>query len=75
VLDVDIREPKPTGRFEFPHVRVYVDREWRLPVAADIWDADGIERGRYRYADVKFNVGLTDADFAPATYGLKPPKD
>ncbi len=75
VLDVRVEEAAPSGHFEYPHVRICVDREWRLPLAATIWDAAGVERGRYRYADVQFNVGLTDADFDPSAYGMRPPKD
>jgi hypothetical protein len=74
VCDVKIAEPKPTGRFEFPHVRVWLDRKWLLPIAVDTWDAEGIERGHYSYADVNFNADLTAKDFTPEANGMKPPK-
>ena len=72
--EAKITEPKPTGRFEFPHVRVWLDREWLLPIGVDTWDAEGIERGHYRYADVNFKAKLTADDFLPEANGMKSPK-
>lgn len=74
VYDATITEPKPTGRFEFPHVRVWVDRQWLLPIAVDTWDAEGVQRGHYRYADVDFKANLTDKDFLPEANGMKLPR-
>lgn len=70
VFESWIREAKPTGRFEYPHVRVYLDRQWRLPLGVDIYDANNIERGRYRLTDIKFNVGLKDDDFTLKANGM-----
>lgn len=70
IIDSWITEAKATGRFEFPHIRVYLDREWQLPLEVDIWDPSGVERGRYRMEDVKFNVGLTDEDFTLKANGM-----
>ena len=75
VYDAKINEPKPTGRFEFPHIRVWLDREWLLPIAVDTWDAQGIQRGHYHYADVNFHAKLTPNDFLPETNGMKSPKE
>ena len=75
VYEVHVAEPKPTGRFEFPHARVWVDREWMLPVGVDLWDAKEIERGHYRYADINFKADLTPKDFMPEANGMKSPKD
>jgi hypothetical protein len=74
VYEATISEPKPTGRFQFSHVRVWLDRQWLLPIAVDAWDAAGIERGHYRYANVNFQAGLTAEDFLPAANGMNPPK-
>jgi hypothetical protein len=74
VYEARIAEPKPTGRFEFPHVRVWLDREWLLPIAVDTWDAQGVQRGHYRYADVDFKANLTAKDFLPEANGMKLPR-
>ena len=70
IFDYWVNEPKPTGRFDFPHLRIYLDRQWRFTLGIDLWDPDGIERGRYRFEDVKLNVGLTDDDFTPKANGM-----
>lgn len=75
VYEAKVTEPRPTGRFEFPHVRIWLDRQWLLPVGIDIWDAGDIERGRYRYTDVNFKAGLTAQDFLPEANGMRLPKE
>jgi len=42
-----------------------VDREYQLPVYAEIFDWHGQLTERYGYLDVRLNPGLTDADFDP----------
>jgi outer membrane lipoprotein-sorting protein len=42
-----------------------VDREYQLPVYAEIFDRHGQLIERYGYLDVRLNPGLTDADFDP----------
>ena len=42
-----------------------VDREYQLPVYAEIFDWHGQLIERYGYLDVRLNPGLTDADFDP----------
>lgn len=75
VFEAQATEPSPSGRFEFPRFRVFLDREWLLPLAVDTWDAAGIERGHYRYADVNFKAGLSAKDFVPEANGMKSPKE
>jgi hypothetical protein len=71
--EATITEPMSTGRFEFPHVRLWLDREWLLPIGIDTWDAEGVERGHYRFADVNFKANLTAKDFLPETNGMTSP--
>jgi Protein of unknown function (DUF1571) len=49
-----------------------VDRVYRLPIYAEIFDWHGQLIERYGYLDVRLNPGLTDADFDPGnpTYGF-----
>lgn len=70
IVESWISDPTPTGRFEFPHVRAYLDRESRLPLCVELWDPAGIQRARYRFEDVKFNTGLTDEDFTLKANGM-----
>ena len=70
IFEYWLKEATPTGRFEFPHGRVYLDREWRLVLGVDLYDANDIERGRFLLTDIKFNVGLTDAMFTPKANGM-----
>jgi hypothetical protein len=42
-----------------------VDREYRLPIYAEIFDRDGQLIERYGYLDLRLNPGLTDEDFDP----------
>lgn len=44
---------------------VWVSPERLLPTRIEIFDADGELYERYVYAEVRVNVGLTDADFDP----------
>lgn len=61
-------------RFEFPHARVWLDRQWLLPIAVELWDAQGVQRGIYRYADVNFEAHLTARDFTPQANGMRVPQ-
>lgn len=53
---------------------IYIDCEHRVPVAVYTYsDADEKPEhllGKYEYRNVQFNVGLTEGDFDPATYGM-----
>lgn len=73
IYEVKIREPKPTGRFQFPHVRLSIDCQWLVPIAIDAWDAEGIARGHYRYVDVNLKANLTAKDFVPEANGMTSP--
>jgi outer membrane lipoprotein-sorting protein len=42
-----------------------VDRDYRLPIYAEIYDWDGRLVERYGYLDLRLNPGLTDEDFDP----------
>jgi outer membrane lipoprotein-sorting protein len=44
---------------------IYVDEEYKFPVAVEIygWNNELLEK--YEYTRIKFNVGLTDKDFDP----------
>ncbi len=44
---------------------IYVDKEYKFPVAVEIygWKNDLLEK--YEYTDIHLNVGLTDRDFDP----------
>ncbi|MCG3179610.1 MAG: hypothetical protein BIFFINMI_01950 [Phycisphaerae bacterium] len=71
VVESFIAEAKPSGRFDNPHLKLYIDRQWLLPLYVETWDAAGVARGRYKFVDVKFNAGLTDANFSLEKTGLK----
>jgi hypothetical protein len=61
---------------EYPKSHLYFDNETKLPIHVERygWPAHEGEEPplmeEYDYADVKLNVGLTDADFDPARYGF-----
>lgn len=54
--------------------RVFVDKEYRVPIAVYCYSDDDEKPenllGKYEYRNIRLNVGLTDADFEPATYGM-----
>jgi hypothetical protein len=53
---------------------IYIDKELRIPVAVYCYSDDEQQPanllGKYEYRDVRFNVGLSDVDFTPETYGM-----
>lgn len=51
-------------------LEAYIDTEWLLPTCLRCLDGNGALLGQYFYTDVLFNVGLTDKDFDPKTYGM-----
>ena len=67
---------KPHPELKFQVVRVYFDKESKLPVKAERygWPRSAGEKPPlvedYTYTNVKINQKLTDADFDPATYGF-----
>lgn len=48
-----------------PKARLCVDVKRDLPVRVTVWDAEGELLEDYAFRDLKLNVGLGDADFAP----------
>lgn len=53
---------------------IYLDREFCVPIAVHCFSSDACHPqdllGKYEYRSVRFNQGLTDRDFEPATYGM-----
>ncbi len=53
---------------------VYIDLEYLVPTGIEGFGWKDEFTSRYVYRDVRFNVGLTEKDFLPASNGMKPPK-
>ncbi len=53
---------------------IYIDQEYHVPVAvycySDIEQKPANLLSKYEFRNIRFNVGLTDKDFDPATYGM-----
>jgi hypothetical protein len=68
---IQVTHPVQAPHFDFHIAQIFMDDQWKVPVryAAYDWpkrqgdELDVIEE--YTYQDLKFNVGLTDADFDP----------
>lgn len=66
---IQVVHPVPRKNFIFHIARIFVDKEWNLPIRYDSYDwpkAEGEEPiliEAYTYDNLKINVGLTDADF------------
>lgn len=60
------------ARDEYPAWKtvIAIDRQWQVPVYVKGWNWDDEVTSEYRFSEVEFNVGLTDADFTPETNGL-----
>jgi len=56
-------ERPPTEGYRYTRQDVYVDMETGLPAGTDLWVTEGQLDARYRYAEVRTDVRLTDADF------------
>jgi len=73
---VQLTYEKPHPELKFHMVRVYFDKDSKLPVKAERygWPRSAAEKPPlvedYTYTNVKINQRLTDADFDPATYGF-----
>jgi outer membrane lipoprotein-sorting protein len=70
LVETFIREYQPSGRFENPHLKIWLDREWLVPIQVHTWDENGIARGRYTFVDITFNTGLGPGDFTPKATGM-----
>jgi hypothetical protein len=69
---VQISHPVPRKTFQFHVARVFVDDKYQLPVRTEFYDwpkkageAPALV-GEYTFSQIKFNRGLTDADFDAA---------
>lgn len=68
---VKITHPRVQGEFRLAIARIYLDREWNLPVRFETYDWPDDKNGKpilveqYTYLDLKFNEGLSDSDFDP----------
>jgi len=66
---IEVIHPVPRQNFIFHVARIYVDKEWNMPIRYESYDwprkagesPQVIEA--YTYLNLKLNVGLTDADF------------
>ena len=63
-----------TGLYPDRMAEILIDKEYRVPVAVYCYSDEAREPahllGKYEYRNVRFNVDLTEADFAPARYGM-----
>lgn len=66
---LQVVHPVPRKNFRFHMAQVFIDDEWNVPVRYVAFDWPDKEGGKpvlleeYTYYKLKFNVGLTDADF------------
>ncbi len=75
---IEVKHPEKVGPYDFHIAHIFLDEQYQIPVryAAYSWpklaggDPELLEE--YTYQDIKFNVGLTDADFDPknSDYGF-----
>jgi hypothetical protein len=60
------------GEFKLATARIWLDREWNVPVRFESWEwpeaagAEPVLLEQYSYLQLKFDQGLTDRDFDPA---------
>ena len=68
-LALAVTHDQPHEDLSYHHARVFIDREWNVPVRYESWGFPSEPGGpprlleQYTYLDLAFNVGLTDADF------------
>ena len=66
---IEVVHPVPRQSFTFHVARIFVDKEWNLPIRYESydWPRKAGEKPKiieaYTYLNLKINVGLTDADF------------
>ena len=79
---IEVKHPQQLPHLDFHLARIYVDEEYGLPIRYEAYswpksaDAKLTENElieEYTYVRLKFNVGLSDADFDPANpnYNMK----
>jgi hypothetical protein len=69
-----VRTLPPKGDYPAATTRTFIDLEYLVPVAVEGYDWDRNLSSRYVFKDIKFNVGLTDADFLPAANDMQSPQ-
>lgn len=71
---IDVVHPESAPHLDFHVARIYVDKEYGLPVRYEAYDWPKSAEAKltenelieeYTYVRLKFNVGLTDMDFDP----------
>lgn len=71
VTMVEAKHPVPRREFKYHIARIYIDNEYRIPVAyeAYLWptkpDGEPELEERFIYTNLKLNNGFTDQDFSP----------
>ena len=62
------------GRYPDRTAEILIDKAYRVPVAVYCYSDEEMNSGlllaKYEYRRVRMQVGLTDKDFDPATYGM-----
>lgn len=62
------------GRFPDRLAEIYIDKDLRVPVAVYCFSHDDKKPehllGKYEYRNIRFDAGLTEKHFDPATYGM-----
>lgn len=53
---------------------IFIDTDYLVPLRIEGYDAAGKPTSVYNFSAVKFNVGLTKADFTPEANEIKPPQ-
>lgn len=64
----------PDGAYPDRTAEVFIDKEYRVPVAVYCYSDDAKEPrnllGKYEYRNIRMQVGLSESDFDPKTYGM-----
>jgi outer membrane lipoprotein-sorting protein len=72
-----VEHPVPRRNFRYHKALIFIDDQLNIPVRFEAYDWPKQEGGQpllleeYTYVNVKFNVGLTDADFDPRNPNYK----
>ncbi len=74
VIQRNLPYTREGGRYPDRVAEVHIDQEYKIPVAVYCYadDEKTPERllGKYEYRDIRIDVGFTDRDFEPSTYGM-----
>lgn len=68
---IEISNPRPVGDFRLAKAKIWLDREWNVPLGFESWEwpkrgKEPLLAERYQYLQVKFDEELGDRDFDPA---------